>query len=83
MQVSFEEGNVPVESISGFVMCAAEGQWWLGCVLQLCADENLVKPILLHPSSPTNSYKYPPKEHIVTVELREVLTTVYPRSRSG
>jgi len=38
-----ESDDVPVESISGFVTCVVDREWWLGCVLQLSPDENQVK----------------------------------------
>ena len=50
---------------------------------KLCAHENHVRIALLHPSGPSNTYRYPQREHIVSVELRHVLTSVDPRSRSG
>ena len=81
--VTDEEDNIPVELISGFITCVFAGEWWLACVLQLSEDENQVEVTLLHPPGPSNSYKYPANELIVTVRIGDVLTTVDPRSRSG
>ena len=78
-----EDDDVPVESISGFVTCLVDREWWLACVLQLSEDEELVKVTLLHPPGPSNSYRYPSSEHIETVGVRDILTSVDPRSRSG
>ena len=78
-----EEDDLPVESISGFVTCLVDRKWWLACVLQLKEDENLVKVTLLHPPGPSQSYRYPKNEHIETVAVRDVLSKVDPRSRSG
>ena len=71
-----ESDDVPVESISGFVTCVVDREWWLGCVLQLSPDENQVKVALLHPPGPSNSFRYPKGEHIVTVTVKDILTVV-------
>ena len=78
-----EDDDVPVESISGFVTCLVDREWWLACVLQLSEDDDLVKVTLLHPPGPSNLYRYPSSEHIETVGVRDILTSVDPRSRSG
>jgi len=78
-----ESDDVPVESISGFVTCVVDREWWLGCVLQLSPDENQVKVALLHPPGPSNSFRYPKGEHIVTVTVKDILTVVDPRTRTG
>ena len=82
-RVFHEEDAMAVESISGFVTCLVDKQWWLACVLQLNENETLVKVKLFHPPGPSNSYRYPKSEHIETVGVRDILSKVDPRSRSG
>ena len=82
-RVSCEDDDVPVESISGFVTCVVDREWWLACVLQLSPDENQVRVTLLHPPGPSNSFRYPTSEHIVTVTVKDILTVVDPRTRTG
>ena len=78
-----EDDDVPVESISGFVTCVVNREWWLGCVLQMSPDENQVRVTLLHPPGPSNSFRYPMSENIVTVTVKDILTVVDPRTRTG
>ena len=84
-RVSCEDNDdVQVERISGFVTCAVEREWRLACVLQLSPDEDRVKVTLLHPPRPSNSFRYPKSEHIVTVTVvKDILTVVYPWTRTG
>ena len=51
----------------------------MACVL----DENQVKLKLLHPPGPSNSLRYPPSERTITVAIKDVLTIVDPRTRTG
>ena len=53
----------------------------LACVLQLSPYEDRVKVTLLHPPGPSNSN--PKSEHIVTVTVKDILTVVDPRTRTG
>ena len=83
-RVSCEDNDdVQVEHISGFVTCVVEREWRLACVLQLSPDEDRVKVTLLHPPGPSNSFRYPKSEHIVTVTVKDILTVVDPRTRTG
>ena len=76
--------ELPLESISGFVTCVVDRNWWLACVLQLHPDdETQVRVTLLHPPGPSNSFRYPTSEHIVMVTTRDILTVVDPRTRTG
>lgn len=77
------DDDVPVESISGFVTCVVDREWWLACVLQLSPDENEVRVTLLHPPGPSNSFRYPISEHMMTVAVKDILTVVDPRTRTG
>ena len=35
-----DDDGIPVELISGFVICVVAREWWLACVLQLSPDDN-------------------------------------------
>ena len=59
-----------------------EREWLLACVLQLSPDEDRVKVTLLHPPGPSNSFRYPKSEHIVTVTVKDILTVVDPQTRT-
>ena len=59
-----------------------EREWRLACVLQLSPDEDRVKVTLLHPPGPSNSFRYPKSEHIVTVTVKDILTVVDPQTRT-
>ncbi len=58
-RVTSGETDIAVESISGFVTCLRDGQWWLACVLQVHVKNSRVKLTLFHPHGPSNAFKYP------------------------
>ncbi len=82
-RVTSGETDIAVESISGFVACLRDGQWWLACVLQMHVENSRVKLTFLHPHGPSNSFKYPAVQDIHTVPVKHVLGTVDPRTRTG
>ena len=82
-RVSCGDDDVPLGSISGFVTCVVDNQWWLACVLQLSDDDDGVRVTLLHPPGPRNSFRCPSNEHIVTVMTKDILSVVDPRTRTG
>ena len=50
----------------------------------LCSpDEDRVKVTLLHPPGPSNSFRYPKSEHIVTITVKDILTVIDPRTITG
>ena len=63
--------------------CFDDGMWWLGCVLEVSQDSNLVKLTILQPHGPTSSFKYPRVEDIRTLPIDNILTLVDPRTRTG
>ena len=77
------DDDMPVESISGFVTCVVNREWWPACVLRLSPDENQVRVTLLHPPGPSKSFRFPTSEHIVMVTVKDILTVVNPRTRTG
>lgn len=85
INVALGENELTLEEISGFVTCSYDAvQWWLACVLELDMDNDVVKVALLHPNGPSSSFKYPNKQHILTLSTASLLTKVDPRSnRSG
>ena len=58
-RVASGDTDIAVESISSFVTCLRDGQWWLACVLQVHVENSRVKLTFLHPHGPSNSFKYP------------------------
>ena len=42
-RVTSGEPDIALESISGFVTCVCDGQWWLTCVLQVHIEDGQVK----------------------------------------
>ena len=82
-RVTASENDIPPESISGFVTCLIDRKWWLACVLCLSPDESQVKLKLLHPPGPASSFKYPTSEPTITIAIKDVLTIVDPRTRTG
>ena len=82
-RVTLAKNNIPPESISGFVTCSYDGNWWLACVLEVCSDTKEVNLTFLHPHSPSNSFKYPEPHNIHTIPMDDILTLVDPRTRSG
>ena len=77
------DSEVPPANISGFVTCVYEHKWWLGCVLQVEKDDPLVTVSFLHPHGPCSSFRYPAAPEVHTLIIRDILTSVDPRSRSG
>ena len=78
-----DNDDIPLGSISAFVTCVVDHQWWLACVLQLSEDDDRVRVTLLHPPGPHSSFRYSPIEHIVTVTTNDILSVVDPRTRTG
>ena len=70
------------EAVIGFVTCLVEKKWWLACVLDVI-EQVQVKLTLLHPHGPSRSFRYPVKEDVHIIELKNILTTVNPRTVTG
>lgn len=82
-KVTVGKNDLPLESISGFVTCLRDRNWWLACVLEVIQEDSLVKLTFLHPRGPSSSFKYPQTEDIRTLPIDNILTLVDPRSRTG
>ena len=77
------KNEIPPESITGFVTCLYEENWWLACVLEVCSDTNKVKLTFLHPHGPSHSFKYPEPQSVHSIPMDGILILVDPRTRSG
>ena len=55
-----------------------DDRWWLACAIQSDTETSF-----LHPCGPSTSLKYPSREDIVDIPLRNVLTKVNPRTFTG
>ena len=82
-RVTVQEGDLVLEEIKGFVTCAYNGYWWLACVLQVKEDSDIVSISLLHPHGPSQSFRYPPTQDILSISVGDVLTSVDPRAGKG
>ena len=58
-RVTSGETGLALESISGFVTCMIDRNWWLACVRKVYVEEDVVKLTFLHPHGPCTSFKYP------------------------
>lgn len=83
MKVTSTVSEIPLETISGFVICAHQRNWWLGRVLQVESEPPLVTVMFLHPHGPCSSFKFPTTPDVKTLIKRNILTTVEPRTRTG
>ena len=82
-RVTLKTSDLQVDSIVGFVTCLYDEKWWLACVLQIIQEDSQVKLTFLHPLGPSSSFKYPGTQDIRTLPIKNILTLVDPRSRSG
>ena len=80
-RVTLKTSDLQVDLIVGFVTCLYDEKWWLACVLEIIQEDSQVK--LLHQHGPSGSYKYPGTQDIHTLPIKNILTLVNPRSRSG
>ena len=80
VKVMKECGELEMEEVSGYVICIHNNQWWLGCVLKKDLENVQVKLSLLHPSGPSQSFRYRRTPEIVTVPLFRVVLLVEPSS---
>lgn len=75
--------ELPWEDINGFITVVHDDQWWVGCVLHTDEDSKVVRVNLLHPQGPSQSYKYPSKQNIISVSNTDALTKLDPRTVTG
>lgn len=72
-----------IESITGFVTCISEDNWWLACVIEIINADSCVRLTFLNPHGPSNMFKYPVTEDVRTIPIDNILTLVDLRTRSG
>ena len=82
-KVALPKIEILPESITWFITCLHEENWWLACMLKACSDTKKVKLTFLHPHGPSNSFKYPEPQSIHTTPMDDILTLVDPRARYG
>ena len=82
-RVTLNTGDLQVDLIVGFVTCLYDEKWWLTCVLQIIQEDSQVKLTFLHQHGPSSSYEYPGTQDICTLPIKNILTLVDSRSRSG
>ena len=65
-----ETVELPLEEINGFVTVVHNDQWRIGCVLHTDEDSKTVTMNFLCPQGPSHSFKYPPKQNIITISYK-------------
>ena len=79
-RVTLMANDIPVKSITGFVICLSEGAWWLACIVNINHDTNTVRLTCLHPHGPCTSFRYPRKEDVRLVKADNILMLADPRT---
>jgi len=74
---------MPLEHSNGFITVVCNDQWWAGCVLHTDEHSKIVEVNLLYPQGPSQLFKYPFKQDIITVSSIDPLTKVDPRTVTG
>ena len=81
--VTIQETKLDIDSVSGYVTCDYNCQWWLAFVIGTDKKNSEVKLTFLHPNGPCRSFKYPSTPDILTVSISDILTKVEPRTPTG
>ena len=82
-RVTLGKPDIALESISGFVTCGCDGQWWLACVLLVHIKDSHVELTFLRAHGPCSSFKYPAVQDIRMVPAKDILTVADPSTRTG
>ena len=82
-RVTLKTSDLQVDVIVGFLTYLYDEKWWLACVLKIIQEDSQVKLTFLHQHGPYSSYKYPGTQDIRTLPIKNILTLVDPRIRSG
>lgn len=64
IQVGHDANDVLFDTISGFVTCVYENNWWLSRVLSKNQNEQEINVLFLHLCGPCPSFTYPRKADI-------------------
>ena len=60
-------------NINDYVAVEYQGKWWLGLVQALEASLKELLMMFLHPSGPRTSFKFPVPQHVLNIELGNVI----------
>ena len=82
-KVKKQDGELQMESISGYVTCVYNDKWWLAFVLDKDVENSEVTVTFLHPHGPARSHKYPTFPDILSIPSNHILTKVDPRTATG
>ncbi len=78
-----QDSDFRIESISGYVTCVYNAEWWLSLVLDVDVENAVVRIMFLHPRGPARSFNYPSIPDILTIPSSDILTTVEPNTATG
>ena len=62
-----KDSELELETISGYVTCMYNNNYWLAFVLDMDVENSEVKLTFLHPQGPACSYKYPTTPDVLKV----------------
>ena len=75
--------EIPIDEINGFVTAMLGNNWCLGCVLQVNQEDKTIRITTLIPNGPSQSYKYPVRERVISVSADDILTKLDPSTSYG
>ena len=79
-----KDSELELETISGYVTCMYNNNYWLAFVLDVDVENSKVKLTFLHPQGPACSYKYPATIlDVLKVPSSHILTKVNPRTATA
>ena len=70
-------------NVSDYVAVEYQGKWWLGLVHALEASLKELRVMLLHPSGPRTSFKFPVPPNVLNIELGNVICLLSQPPRLG
>lgn len=83
VKVTKQDSELEIDTISGYVTCSYDREWWLACVLEVDTENLEVKVSFLHPYGPMRSFRYPSVPDILIISATDILTKVSPRTATG
>ena len=75
--------EIPIDEINAFVTAMHGDSWCLGCVLPVNQEDKTVRITTLIPNGPSQSYRYPVRERVISVSADDILTKVDPSTSYG
>ena len=70
-------------NVNDYVAVEYQGKWWLGLVLTLEASLKELRVMLLHPSGPRTSFKFPVLPNVLNIELGNAICLLSQPLRLG